>query len=222
MLLPGPEAHQLAIYLGWLLNGARGALAAGVLFVLPGFLAILALSLTYVRLGETPLIEGMFFGLRAAVLAIVLQAVARIGARTLTSWPKVAIAALAFVAIFFFATPFPLVILAAAVAGFLAARAGVRAFVGGGHGASGGGLADADSALGEALPAHARPDRARTLRTAGVVAALWLGPVAALLLALGPESVFSRLATFFAFLAVVTFGGAYAVLAFVSQTAVEA
>ncbi len=222
MLLPGPEAHQLAIYLGWLMNRTRGAVAAGVLFVLPGFLAILGLSIVYVALGETPLIAGVFFGLRAAVLAIVLQAVVRIGGRTLTSRPKRAIAALAFVGIFFFSVPFPLIILGAGVAGFVAARAGVPAFLeGGGHGPAKDGLADRDSALGEALPDHARPGTAHTLRTGAIVAALWLGPVALLVLALGPENVFARLATFFSFLAVVTFGGAYAVLAYVAQAAVE-
>jgi chromate transporter len=222
MLLPGPEAHQLAIYLGWLLNRTRGAIAAGVLFVAPGFAAILALSVVYVALGETPLVEGAFFGLRAAVLAIVAQAVVRIGGRTLTSAPKVAIAAAAFLAISVFAVPFPAVVLAAGVVGFVAARAGVAAFLeGGGHGAAAGGLADRDSLLGAELPAHARPGAARTARTAAIVGALWLAPVAVLVLALGPENVFSRLAAFFAFLAVVTFGGAYAVLAFVAQAAVE-
>jgi chromate transporter len=222
MLLPGPEAHQLAIYLGWLLNRTRGAVAAGVLFVLPGFLAILALSLIYVAFGDQPLLEGLFFGLRAAVLAIVLQALVRIGGRTLTSRPKLAIAAVAFLSLFFLATPFPLVILAAGIVGFAAARAGVRAFLeGGGHGGSAQGLADRDSALGEDLPAHARPPLGQTLRTGAVIAALWLGPVALILLTLGADNVFARLGTFFSFLAVVTFGGAYAVLAFVAQAAVE-
>ncbi len=205
MLLPGPEAHQLAIYLGWLLNGARGAVAAGMLFVLPGFLAILGLSLVYVAFGETPLVEGLFFGLRAAVLAIVLQAVVRIGGRTLTSRAKQAIAVAAFVAIFFFGVPFPLIILAAGLAGFLAARAGVPAFLeGGGHGAAKGGLADRDSLLGEETPTPTRSETAAALRSAAVAAALWLAPVAVLVLALGPDNVFSRLATFFSFLAVVT------------------
>ncbi len=221
MLLPGPEAHQLTIYLGWLLNGVRGAVAGGLLFVLPGFLAILGLSVVYVALGETPLVDGLFFGLRAAVLAIVLQAVARIGGRTLTSRPKRAIAAAAFVAIFFFHVPFPLIILAAALIGFFAARGGVAAFLeGGAHGAARGGLADRDSLLGEEAPAQSRAEAAGVWRTAAIAAALWLAPVALLALALGPDNVFARLAGFFSLLAVVTFGGAYAVLAYVGQAAV--
>ena len=222
MLLPGPEAHQLTIYLGWLLNGVRGAVAAGLLFVLPGFLAILALSFVYVTLGETPLIEGVFFGLRAAVLAIVLQAVTRIGGRTLTNRPLQGIAAAAFAAIFLFGVPFPLVVLAAGLLGFFAARAGVPAFLeGAGRRAGKGGLADSESLLGAERPSHARAETIGALRAGVIAAVLWLGPVALLALALGPDNVFSRLATFFSLLAVVTFGGAYAVLAYVAQAAVE-
>jgi chromate transporter len=221
MLLPGPEAQQLAIYLGWLLHRTAGGIVAGALFVLPGFLSILGLSLVYVAYAEAPLVEGAFFGLKAAVLAIVLQAVARIGGRALKSPAAVATAGAAFVAIFFFGLPFPLIVLAAGLAGFLSAWAGSEAFRAGGHGGGVGGLSDADSALGAEVPRHARPNLRWSLRVSGALLALWLGPVALLALALGPEDVFARLGVFFSQMAVVTFGGAYAVLAYVAQAAVE-
>jgi chromate transporter len=150
MLLPGPEAQQLAIYLGWLLHRTWGGIVAGVLFVLPGFLAILALSLVYVAYGEAPLVDGLFFGLKAAVLAIVVQAVLRIGSRGLRNRAMLAIAAAAFVAIFFFGAPFPMIVLFAGLIGYVGGRTGSELFQpGGGHGSSGAkGLADHDSALG--------------------------------------------------------------------------
>jgi chromate transporter len=212
MLLPGPEAQQLAIYLGWLLHRAWGGVVAGVLFVVPGFLAILALSLIYVAYGDVTLVE--------AVLAIVLQAVVRIGSRALRSRAAVAVAAAAFVAIFFLGVPFPLIVLGAGLIGYFVSRSGSEVFRPGGHGGKGGpGLADADSALGTSLPAHARGHG--TLRIAAIFLVLWLAPVALLLLALGPDQVFARLAIFFSQMAVVTFGGAYAVLAYVAQAAAE-
>lgn len=222
MLLPGPEAHQLAIYIGWLLHRTKGGLIAGILFVLPGFLAILALSYLYVILGKLPLIEGLFFGLKAAVLAIVAQAVARVGSRALRNDVMRAIAAVAFVAVFFLGAPFPLVVLGAALVGYFAGRSGSRAFSGGGgHGpASGTVVHDRDTALGETLPDHARPTIGWSLRISATLLVLWLAPVLALYLALGPEDVFTRVATFFSQMAVVTFGGAYAVLAYVAQEAV--
>ena len=137
MLLPGPEAQQLATYIGWLLHGVRGGLAAGILFIIPGLVAIMALSWLYFTFGNLPLVEALFFGLKAAVLAIVLEAVRRIGARALTNRVLLAIAASAFVAIFFFAIPFPLIILAAAVTGFAASKAGSTAFDGREHAAGG-------------------------------------------------------------------------------------
>lgn len=222
MLLPGPEAQQLAAYIGWLLHKTRGGLVAGVLFVLPGFLAILGLSFVYVLLGQTPLIEGLFFGLKAAVLAVVLQAVVRVGSRALKNNVMRGIAVAAFVAIFFLGAPFPLIVLAAALGGYVGGRLGVPAFkVGGGHGpASGDVVHDRDTALGEGLPDHARPDLAWTLKISGSLLFLWLAPVAAILALLGPDDVFARIATFFSQMAVVTFGGAYAVLAYVAQEAV--
>jgi chromate transporter len=222
MLLPGPEAQQLSVYVGWLLHGVKGGLVAGTLFVLPGFVAILALSYVYVLLGEVPLVEGLFFGLKAAVLALVLQAVQRISRRALRNPVMWAVAAAAFVAIFLFDAPFPLIVLCAALIGYAGGRSGHPAFrAGGGHGSGAAGLADTDSALGEAMPAHARRGARATLRVSAVLAVLWLGTVAALLLLLGGDDVFSRIAVFFSQMAVVTFGGAYAVLAYVAQQAVE-
>ncbi|MFN3575104.1 MAG: chromate efflux transporter, partial [Phenylobacterium sp.] len=223
MLLPGPEAQQLAIYIGWLLHKTKGGLVAGTLFVLPGFLAILALSYIYVLLGDVALIEGLFFGLKAAVLAVVLQAVVRVGSRALKNNVMRGIAAAAFVAIFFLDAPFPVIVLIAAIVGYAGGRAGLPAFKGGsGHGASKGEVVhDRDTALGEELPEHARPNIGWSLRICGALLLLWLTPVAALFILAGPDDVFTRIATFFSQMAVVTFGGAYAVLAYVAQEAVE-
>jgi chromate transporter len=223
MLLPGPEAQQLTVYIGWLLHRTLGGLVAGTLFVLPGFVAIMALSWLYAGLGDVPLVEALFFGLKAAVLAIVLEAVVRIGRRALRNQVMVALAAAAFVAIFFFDVPFPLIILTAGLIGLLGGRAGLPAFrAGGGHQTVGDAtVSDAASALGEATPAHARPDLGWSLKVAAVCLLLWLGPVLVLLVALGSDDVFTRIAVFFSKMAVVTFGGAYAVLAYVAQQAVE-
>ena len=222
MLLPGPEAQQLATYLGWLLHKTRGGLIAGTLFVLPGFVAILALSYVYALLGKVALVEGLFFGLKAAVLAIVLQAVSRLGSRALKNKVMLGLAAAAFLAIFVLDVPFPAIVLAAGVIGYLGGRAGLGAFHGGGHaGAGTAPVPDRETLLGDQLPDHAKPNRRWSLRISAILLLLWLGPVAALLLALGPDHVFSRIAVFFSQMAVVTFGGAYAVLAYVAQEAVQ-
>jgi len=223
MLLPGPEAQQLAVYIGWLLHRTRGGLVAGSLFVLPGFLAIMGLSWLYAAFGHVGLVEALFFGLKAAVLAIVLEAVLRIGRRALRNRVMVAIAALAFIGIFALDLPFPFIILSAALAGYVGGRAGLAAFrPGGGHGRIGREqVRDAESALGETLPDHASPSPAWSLRIAAVFLLLWLVPTGLLVLLLGADDVFSRIALFFSKMAVVTFGGAYAVLAYVAQAAVE-
>ena len=223
MLLPGPEAQQLAIYVGWLLHRTVGGVIAGVLFVLPGAVAIMALSWIYAIYGNVGFVEALFFGLKAAVLAIVLQAVTRIAGRALRNSAMYVLAAASFIAIFVFAVPFPLIILTAALIGYLGSRSGLDAFKpGNGHGPAGGArVTDAQSALGEGVPAHAHPARARTLRMAGICLALWLTPTLALLAVLGPGNVFTQIAGFFSAMAVVTFGGAYAVLAWVAQAAVE-
>jgi chromate transporter len=223
MLLPGPEAQQLAVYIGWLMHRTLGGLIAGVLFVLPGVVSIMALSLIYAAFGNVGIVQGLFFGLKAAVLAVVLEAVFRIGKRALKNRVMIGIAAAAFVAIFAFDVPFPIIILAAGLIGFVGGRSGHGAFmVGGGHGAAGGkALADADSLLGEGMPAHARPTLGWSLKIGAVCLALWLGPLFALLFTFGPGNVFTDIAVFFSKMAVVTFGGAYAVLAYVAQQAVE-
>src|SRR6195256_2840098 len=157
MLLPGPEAQQLATYIGWLMHRWPGAIAAGGLFVVPGIIAIMALSWIYAAYGNVPTVAALFFGLKAAVLAIVLFAVYRVGSRALKSGAMIAVAALAFVAIFFSHVPFPLIVLAAGVIGFVGARAGSAAFVvGGGHGPSGAAAAG-ESRLREGLPPPAPP-----------------------------------------------------------------
>lgn len=223
MLLPGPEAQQLAVYLGWLMHRTAGGLMAGILFILPGFLSILALSYVYVLYGEASVIAGVFFGLKAAVLAIVLQAVFRIGARALKTPAMLLIAAAAFIAIFGFKVPFPLIILGAAVMGYFGAKAEHSWFtVSSGHkAASGKILSDADSALGESVPAHAKPNLMWSLRVSVIFLVLWLAPVALLYVTLGHDNVFTQIAIFFSKMAVVTFGGAYAVLAYVAQEAVQ-
>jgi chromate transporter len=216
MVLPGPEAQQLAIYIGWLMHGVRGGLVAGLLFVLPGVVAILALSWIYVLFGHVGPVAGMFFGLKAAVLAIVAQAVVRIGSRALKTTAARVLAGLAFVAIFFLATPFPLIVISAGLIGWLAGRGGSIAFDSGGHG-GGAGLSDADSVLGEGPVHHA----ARSTRHAAlIISFFWLMPVA-LLMIFAPATVWADIASFFSRMAVVTFGGAYAVLAYVAQTGVD-
>ncbi|WP_188261891.1 chromate efflux transporter [Azospirillum tabaci] len=219
MLLPGPEAQQLAVYIGWLMHRTVGGLIAGVLFVLPGALAIMALSLLYATLGNTGPVQGLFFGLKAAVLAVVLEAVVRVGRRTLKNRAMVALSAAAFLAIFAFNVPFPMIILTAALIGLAGARLGVSAFRPAPH--LPGPSANRTSLLGEGMPDHARPSTAWSLRVGAVCLALWLGPVLALLLTLGPDNTFTGIAVFFSKMAVVTFGGAYAVLAYVAQQAVE-
>lgn len=222
-LLPGPEAQQLATYIGWLMHRTAGGLMAGTLFVLPGLLAIMALSWTYVLLGKVPLVTGLFFGLKAAVLVIVLEAVLRVGKRALRNAVLRAVAATAFIAIFFYNVPFPAIVAGAAVLGFIGGRLDWPAFRAGGGHASGGGpqLSDAQSLLGEGTPDHARPNLRWALALGGALLVLWLVPVAVLWAGLGAENTFSRIAIFFSKLAVVTFGGAYAVLAYVAQQAVD-
>jgi chromate transporter len=212
MLLPGPEAQQLATYIGWRINGIAGGLVAGTLFILPGFAAMLALSILYVTLGTLPIVEAIFFGLRAAVLSLIAQALLRLGSRLVGNRRKALLALAAFVALFVFAVPFPVVVLAALLAGWLAGRTGSTAFLGGGHGPG------AKSAGPAAFQLPERP--AGPARWAGLAfLAAWALPVA--LVALLAPGVFTDIAVFFSKMAVVTFGGAYAVLAWVAQAAVE-
>jgi len=224
MLLPGPEAQQLATYVGWLMHRTLGGIIAGGLFVVPGIICIMALSYVYAAFGNVPVVAALFFGLKAAVLAIVLEAVFRIGKRSLKNRVMVALATAAFVGIFFFRIPFPVIVFGAALIGFLGGLAGIRAFQNTAeHGPADGKprKADAQSLLGDELPEHARPTAAGALRAAAVWLVLWLVPVFAILAVLGTDNVFSHIAVFFSKMAMVTFGGAYAVLAYVAQQAVE-
>ena len=214
-LLPGPEAQQLATYLGWLMHGVKGGLAAGIVFVVPGAIVMLALSLIYALAGEVPVVEAIFFGLKCAVLVFVLEAMLRIGRRALKGRIAWALAAAAFIALFFFHIPFPVVVLTSAAIGYVLPGH----FSHGGHGQVKG---DAPAAIDAALAADpGRPDRlAAGARRAGlVIAALWLAPVAYLAFAVG--GTFADVGLFFSKMAVVTIGGAYAVLAYVAQDAVE-
>jgi len=220
MLLPGPEAQQLATYIGWLLHRTAGGIMAGGLFILPGVIAIMALSYVYAAFGNVGVIEALFFGLKAAVLAIVIQAVVRVGKRALRNRIMIGLAATAFIAIFFFNVPFPIIIISAGVIGYVGAKTGRPEFAAVPHG-GGKSAAAVDSMLGDELPDHVRPSVPRALRVSAIWLLLWLVPVAALLIAFGEANVFSQIALFFSKMAMVTFGGAYAVLAYVAQQAVE-
>jgi chromate transporter len=220
MLLPGPEAQQLATYIGWLLHRTAGGIMAGGLFILPGVIAIMALSYVYAAFGHVGVIEALFFGLKAAVLAIVIQAVVRVGKRALRNNIMMGLAAVAFIAIFFFNVPFPIIIIGAGLIGYLGARSGRPEFAAVPHG-GGKNSAVVDSMLGEELPDHVRPNIPRALKVGATWLLLWLIPVGALLIAFGQADVFSQIALFFSKMAMVTFGGAYAVLAYVAQQAVE-
>ncbi|MFO0728537.1 MAG: chromate efflux transporter [Myxococcota bacterium] len=218
MLLPGPEAQQLAIYIGWLLHRVPGGIVAGGLFVLPGFLAVLALSMAYASLRSLPLVSALFFGLKAAVLALVLEALLRIGKRALRSRLLRALAVLAFLLLFFLEVPFPAVVLAAGLFGALFARLlpappnrqdPER---------------DAPSAIdrlaAEGRLQHTTPRARRALFTIAIAGGLWAAPVLVMLAIFGPASVWVDEGRFFSKAAVVTFGGAYAVLAYIAQQAV--
>jgi chromate transporter len=222
-LLPGPEAQQLAIYIGWLLHKTKGGLVAGILFVLPGLVAIMALSWIYAIFGSVGAVEALFFGLKAAVLVIVIEAVFRIGRRALRNNVLRGLAAAAFIALAFFHIPFPVVVFAAAIIGYFGNRVGWTAFAPGGDHAKAGGrqVADIDTALGEETPTHARPDVSWSLKVGGIFLFLWFAPTLILWAALGQGNVFTDIAFFFSKTAAVSFGGAYAVLSYVAQQAVD-
>ncbi|HKU46145.1 MAG TPA: chromate efflux transporter [Burkholderiales bacterium] len=198
MLLPGPEAQKLATYVGWLLHGVRGGLAAGILFVLPGALVMLAVSLLYVLGKGVPVIDGALFGIKAAVLVIVVEALIRIGRRGLKTRLLMGIAAGAFIGIFFLDLPFPLIVALAGVIGFFLSPSQAVAAV------------------------EKQPDRWRQFATATIVGlVLWWAPVALAVMLLGTGHVFADIGIFFSKLAVVSFGGAYALMAYMAQQAVE-
>ena len=218
MLLPGPEAQQLAIYIGWLLHGTRGGLVAGTLFVLPGFISILALSIVYVKFEGVPAVAALFFGLKPAVIVVVVDAVIRIGRRALQNAVMVSLAALAFVAIFFGDVPFPLIVAGAAAIGYLGGKIWPDQFYvvkpAPATGCNDAALADGSTVLG-------RPTIGRAMRISAVGLSLWFGPQILLGLTLGWNHVFVQEGLFFSKAAAVTFGGAYAVLAYIAQQAVE-
>jgi chromate transporter len=216
MLLPGPEAQQLAIYTGWLLNGTRGGLIAGSLFVLPGMLAMLALSAIYVRFGETSVVTALFAGVAPAVVAIVVQAVHRLAKRALRHPALLGLAVVTFVALTFFAVPFPVVVVGAGIAGLLLARAFPAMQAPAAHeSASGPTPLISDEALH-----HEAPSRRRSVTVVAVGLLLWFAPIAAFAVFVTSTDVFVDQGLFFSGAAVVTFGGAYAVLAYVAQQAV--
>ncbi len=214
MVLPGPEAQQLATYIGWLMHGVRGGVTAGGLFILPGFIAMMALSIIYAVWGSVTAVSGLLAGLQAAVIIIVIQAFVRISRRTLTTLSLRLVAGLSFIAIFVFAVPFPIIIIVAGLLGYFMARSGraPRAQPP---------AADEPAAL---LRDDARIERAHhrsAFKAAIAFAVLWAVPVVALVLTLGTDNVFTQEALFFSKAAIVTFGGAYAVLGYVAQQAVD-
>jgi len=222
MLLPGPEAQQLATYIGWLMHRTWGGIVAGGLFVLPSLFILIALSWVYVRFGHVPVVAGVFFGLKPAVTALVLHAAHRVGTRALRNGWMWAIAAAAFVAIFAFDVPFPAIVLGAAIIGWLGARRWPHVFaIAGGHGGTQRGYGPAVIDDDTPTPAHARFSRQHLLRVAAAGLALWGAALAVLIAVFGAESTLAAMGWFFTKAALLTFGGAYAVLPYVYQGAVE-
>jgi chromate transporter len=222
MLLPGPEAQQLATYIGWLLHRGRGGIAAGVLFVLPSLFILIALSWVYLVYGQLPVVAGLFYGIKPAVTALVLHAAHRIGGRALGNRWLWGIAAAAFLAIFALGAPFPLIVLIAALIGHFGARWAPSVFsVGGSHGAAGSGFGPALIDDDTPPPPHARFSRAGLLRVLLIGLALWLLAFALLLAHGGWQGSLTQMGWFFTKAALLTIGGAYAVLPYVYQGAVE-
>lgn len=216
-LLPGPEATQLAIYIGWRLHGLAGGIAAGTLFVMPGAFILLVLSWLAAAHGETPLVSAVFYGLKPVVIAIVVGAVWRIGRRALKTWQAVALAAAAFIAIYFLHIDFPWIVVAAGLIGWLAGRNGHSPFAAGSHGAGGD---EVDTAVGQTIVAAVRRPMLRLALYCLVFAALWAVPVG-LTIALFGTTPFVDIANLFTKAAFVTFGGAYAVLPYIAEEAVK-
>jgi chromate transporter len=222
MLLPGPEAQQLATYIGWLMHRSWGGIVAGALFVLPSLFILVALSWVYLRFGDVPVVAGIFYGIKPAVTALVLHAAHRIGTRALGNGWMWAIAAAAFVAIFAFDTPFPAIVLAAGLIGHVGARRWPAAFaLGGGHGSASHGHAAALIDDDTPTPEHARFSRARLARVLAMGAGLWAAAMLALIATHGWSATLTQMGWFFTKAALLTFGGAYAVLPYVYQGAVE-
>ena len=222
MLLPGPEAQQLATYLGWLLHRTRGGIIAGGLFVLPSLLILIALSWLYMTFGQTPLVAGLFYGIKPAVAAIVVHAAHRIGSRTLRNGVLWAIAAAAFVAIFAFDVPFPAIVLAAALVGVIGGRLAPGRFAAGGaHGSTAASAGPAIVDDDTPTPAHARFTARRLLEVATIGVTLWAVPMGLLAAFLGWDHTLTQMGWFFTKAALLSFGGAYAVLPYMYQGAVK-
>ncbi len=222
MLLPGPEAQQLATYIGWLMHRTWGGLVAGALFVLPSLFLLIALSWVYLRFGDVPVVAGIFYGIKPAVTALVLHAAHRIGTRALKNRWMWGIAAASFVAIFVFDMPFPAIVIAAALIGHFGARQWPAVFaLGGGHSAVQPGYGPAMIDDHTPTPAHARFSRGRLAVVLAVGGGLWLVAMAALLATQGVQGTLTQMGWFFTKAALLTFGGAYAVLPYVYQGAVE-
>ncbi len=222
MLLPGPEAQQLATYLGWLLHRTRGGIIAGGLFVLPSLLILIGLSWLYMTFGQTPLVAGLFYGIKPAVAAIVVHAAHRIGSRTLRNSVLWAIAAAAFVAIFAFDVPFPAIVLGAALVGVIGGRlAPARFSTGGGHGGTAASAGPAIIDDDTPTPAHARFTARRLLEVATIGVVLWAVPMGLLAAFLGWDHTLTQMGWFFTKAALLSFGGAYAVLPYMYQGAVK-
>ncbi len=215
MLLPGPEAQQVATYIGWRLHGTLGGIVAGSFFVLPSIFVLLLLSWLAVAHSDVPAITGLLYGVQPVVIAIVAEAVMRIGKRALGHVALVAFAVLAFAALFFLSVPFPLVIMAAAVGGIVLQRFVPDAFRQGGHGP------DEEASAVDEAPSSVRPSAMRNLRLLGTFLVLWAVPVGAVWIWRGGEDVLVKEALFFTGAAFVTFGGAYAVLSYISNVAVN-
>lgn len=221
MVLPGPEAQQLATYIGWLMHRTLGGVVAGALFVLPSLLILIALSWIYIAFGDVPLVAGLFYGIKPAVTAIVLQAAYRIGSRALKNEVLWSVAAASFAALFVFDAPFPAVIAAAAVIGILGSRVAPAKFVvGGGHNTSGESFGAAIIDDDTPTPKHAVFNRRRFASVALIGIALWLVPMSLLIVVFGWDHMLTQMSWFFTKAALLTFGGAYAVLPYVYQGAV--
>jgi len=222
MVLPGPEAQQLATYIGWLMHRTAGGIAAGALFVLPSLFILITLSWVYLRFGDVPAVAGLFYGIKPAVTALVLHAAHRIGTRALKNRWMWGLAAASFVAIFAFDTPFPAIVLAAGLIGHFGARRAPQVFaLGGGHGAAKAGYGPALIDDDTPTPPHARFSRGRLARVLAVGLGLWALAMAALLATCGWQGALTQMGWFFTKAALLTFGGAYAVLPYVYQGAVD-
>ncbi len=222
MLLPGPEAQQLATYIGWLMHRTIGGLMAGILFVLPGFISILALSILYTSFEDSSIVQAFLFGLKPAVMAVVIQAVLRIGKRVLKNGTMASLAAASFVAIFFFDIPFPILIISAGLLGLFGSQIAPDRFdVLKGHGPLSNSFEQSASPDHMLKDVNSRPSFLRSIKISAICLTLWFGPLVAVWMLFGINSVYFQEGVFFSQAAVVTFGGAYSVLTYIAQQAVE-